>query len=54
MTHALIIIDMQQGSFGEATPRHDAAGLVGRLNKLAGAARSLYGSTTHRLRRAHP
>jgi len=44
MTHALIVIDMQQGSFGEATPRHDAAGLVGRLNKLAGAVRSTGGA----------
>ena len=34
MTDALIVIDMQQGSFGPATPRHDAAGLVGRLNLL--------------------
>src|SRR6202163_2842292 len=44
MTHALIIIDMQQGSFGEATPRHDAAGLVGRLNKLARAVHSTGGA----------
>lgn len=35
MTDALIVIDMQQGSFGPASPRHDAAGLVGRLNLLA-------------------
>lgn len=35
MTDALIVIDMQQGSFGPASPRHDAAGLVGRLNDLA-------------------
>jgi nicotinamidase-related amidase len=35
MTDALIIIDMQQGSFGPATPRHDADGLIGRLNRLA-------------------
>jgi nicotinamidase-related amidase len=35
MKHALIVIDMQQGSFGAATPRHDAAGLVDRLNRLA-------------------
>jgi nicotinamidase-related amidase len=39
MKHALIVIDMQQGSFGPETPRHDAAGLVGRLNRLAGAVR---------------
>ena len=37
MTDALIIIDMQQGAFGEGPPKHDAAGLIGRLNKLAGA-----------------
>jgi nicotinamidase-related amidase len=35
MTDALIVIDMQQGSFGPETPRHDATGLVGRLNRLA-------------------
>jgi nicotinamidase-related amidase len=35
VTDALIVIDMQQGSFGPATPRHDAAGLVARLNRLA-------------------
>jgi nicotinamidase-related amidase len=35
MTDALIVIDMQQGSFGAETPRHDAAGLVTRLNRLA-------------------
>ncbi|MFI5030696.1 MAG: isochorismatase family protein [Reyranellales bacterium] len=35
MTDALIVIDMQQGSFGPETPRHDAAGLVTRLNRLA-------------------
>ena len=40
MTDALIVIDMQQGSFGPATPRHDAAGLVGRLNRLADAVRA--------------
>ncbi|MBS0525090.1 MAG: cysteine hydrolase [Proteobacteria bacterium] len=35
MTDALIVIDMQQGSFGSEAPRHDAAGLVTRLNRLA-------------------
>ncbi len=44
MTHALIVIDMQQGSFGDATPRHDAAGLVGRLNELAAAVRTAGGA----------
>jgi nicotinamidase-related amidase len=32
---ALIIIDMQIGSFTAATPRFDAGGLVARLNSLA-------------------
>ena len=40
MKHALIIIDMQQGSFTDATPRHDAKGLVDRLNSLADAVRA--------------
>ena len=40
MTDALIIIDLQQGSFADATPKYDAAGLVGRLNELAGAVRT--------------
>jgi len=35
MRQALIVVDMQQGSFGPHTPRHDAEGLVGRLNRLA-------------------
>ena len=49
MTDALIVIDMQQGSFGPETPRHDAAGLVSRLNRLAA-------SDPHRRRRGdlHP
>ncbi|WP_119270372.1 cysteine hydrolase family protein [Taklimakanibacter deserti] len=44
MEHALIIIDMQQGSFTEATPRHDATGLVDRLNSLADAVRTRNGA----------
>jgi nicotinamidase-related amidase len=44
MTHALLIIDMQRGSFGATTPRHDTAGLVGRLNRLAGLVRETAGS----------
>ncbi len=40
MRHALIVIDMQQGSFGGATPRHDTPGLIGRLNRLAAAVRA--------------
>ena len=36
MTDALVIIDMQAGSFGPGCPpRHDAAALVVRLNALA-------------------
>jgi nicotinamidase-related amidase len=35
MKQALIVVDMQRGSFTEAKPRHDADGLVARLNKLA-------------------
>jgi nicotinamidase-related amidase len=44
MTDALIIVDLQQGAFGDATPKHDSAGLVGRLNKLAGAVRARGGA----------
>ncbi|HTR87580.1 MAG TPA: cysteine hydrolase family protein [Reyranella sp.] len=40
MTDALIVIDMQQGSFGSDSPRHDAQGLVARVNKLARAVRA--------------
>ena len=40
MSTALIIIDMQQGSFTKASPRHDAAGLVQRLNRLADSVRA--------------
>ena len=32
---ALLIIDMQKGSFTSATPRYDAAGVVKRINVLA-------------------
>jgi nicotinamidase-related amidase len=35
MPDALLIIDMQVGSFGPATPRYDAGGLVERLNALS-------------------
>ena len=40
MRTALIVIDMQQGSFTGRTPRHDAEGLVDRLNRLAGRVRA--------------
>ena len=49
MTDALIVIDMQQGAFVEAPPKHDAAGLIGRLNRLADAVRA-----RRRRRRLHP
>ena len=44
MKDALIIIDMQQGSFTPATPRYDAAGLIARLNRLAHAVRRRMGA----------
>ena len=40
MTDALIVIDMQQGSFGPESRRHDAAGLLERLSRLARAIRT--------------
>jgi nicotinamidase-related amidase len=43
MRHALIVIDMQCGSFSEATPRHDASGLVRRLNALGSRVRAAGG-----------
>lgn len=35
MKDALIIIDMQKAAFVDAPPKYDAAGLIGRLNRLA-------------------
>ncbi len=32
---ALIVIDMQKGSFTDETPRHDTEGVVNRINELA-------------------
>ncbi|WP_205660298.1 isochorismatase family protein [Cognatitamlana onchidii] len=32
---ALLVIDMQKGSFTPKTPRYDTAGVVSRMNKLA-------------------
>ena len=43
MRQALIIIDMQCGSFTSATPRHDADALVVRLNGLVARAREAGG-----------
>jgi len=44
MRQALIVIDMQQGSFTAASPRHDTAGLVQRLNRLGVAVRAAGGT----------
>ena len=43
MRRALIIVDMQRGCFTPATPRHDAAGVVARLNALAARVRAAGG-----------
>jgi nicotinamidase-related amidase len=40
MRQALLIIDMQVGSFGEGSDRHDVPGLIDRLNRLAGRLRA--------------
>lgn len=40
---ALVVIDMQRGSFTPEARRHDAAGLVERLNRLAAAVRAAHG-----------
>lgn len=44
MKTALVIIDLQQGSFTPDIPRYDASGLVTRLNGLADAVRARGGS----------
>jgi nicotinamidase-related amidase len=43
MKTALIIVDMQQGSFTDASPRHDAEGLIKRLNSLTNPVRTAGG-----------
>lgn len=43
MSTALIVIDMQQGSFSQETPRYDADGLVRRINELAARVRDKQG-----------
>lgn len=40
MRTALLIVDMQAGSFGPGSARHDADGLVARLNALAARVRA--------------
>jgi nicotinamidase-related amidase len=47
MPDALIVIDMQCGSFIDAPPKHDAVGLVSRLNGLAAAVRRSGGSVIY-------
>src|SRR5262249_845680 len=44
MPDALIVIDMQRGGFVDAPPKHDAAGLIGRLNQLAAKVRAVGGA----------
>ena len=44
MKTALVIIDLQEGSFTPRSARHDTSGLVERLNGLADAVRSAGGS----------
>jgi nicotinamidase-related amidase len=44
MPDALIVIDMQRGSFVDAPAKYDAAGLIGRLNRLAATLRNAGGS----------
>ncbi len=39
---ALLIIDMQKGSFTEETPRHDTPGVIKRINTLASVFRELH------------
>ena len=44
MAAALLIIDMQQGSFTATSPKHDAEALVERLNTLGDAVREAGGT----------
>lgn len=44
MSNALIVIDMQLGSFTPRSVRHDALGVVSRINLLAEKARAAQGS----------
>jgi nicotinamidase-related amidase len=47
MTDALIIIDLQEGPFGGGPAKHDAAGLVARLNGLAAEVRVSGGTVVY-------
>jgi nicotinamidase-related amidase len=47
MTDALIIIDLQEGPFGGGAPKHDAVGLVVRLNALAASVRAAGGTVIY-------
>jgi nicotinamidase-related amidase len=47
MTDALIIIDLQEGPFGGGPAKHDAAGLVSRLNALATTVRTSGGTVVY-------
>jgi len=40
---ALLVIDMQKGSFNSDTPRYDEKGVVNRINSLASSIRSTDG-----------
>ena len=42
MRTALLIIDMQKGSFTEKTPRYDTAGVVDRINQLSQIFKKFY------------
>lgn len=44
MRHALIVIDLQEGMFADATPKHDVNGLVTRVNRLATDVRAAGGA----------
>jgi nicotinamidase-related amidase len=44
---ALLIVDMQQGSFTPRTERHDADGVVARLNTLAAQTRAHRGAVIY-------
>jgi nicotinamidase-related amidase len=47
MTDALIIIDLQEGPFGGGPAKHDASGLIRRLNKLAATVRASGGTVVY-------